>query len=316
MLSARHFATRPLVNVGVEVLGFDINQPLTENMQAELKSLWHQHGILVFRNQDITPEKQIEFSRIFGPLEKHPLKVKTSAQYPELFVLENGGDNDAYQTAFYDGQEIVGRLDWHMDLHYTGKPNHGALLTAVVVAEEDGLTGFGDLEKAYKTLDDASRAKLANVEVAYRFNMQRRDMRFVDVSNYEPGPHSPKKPSDIGFPDFPDAVYPAVVTHPVTGRKVLEVVEQFLDRVVAPERAGMTEAEADGFLRRLISHIRQPRFHYWHKWQAGDMVLWDNWRAMHCTTGTKPGVRRLIHRTTIEGKFQLGRQLAETPLQG
>lgn len=238
------------------------------------------------------------------------MQVNTSEQYPELFVLENGVEKDKFQIAFYNGEEIVGRLDWHMDLHYTGRPNHGALLTALVVAEEDGLTGFGDLEKAYNALDEAVKMQIANIEVAYQFNMQRRAMRFVDVTNYEPGPHSPKKPSDVGFPDFPDAVYPAVVTHPVTGRKVLEIVEQFLDRVIDPERAGMTNEQADDLLRQLVAHTRKPEFQYWHQWKEGDMVLWDNWRTMHCTTGTKPGVRRVINRTTIAGDVQLGSQLA------
>jgi alpha-ketoglutarate-dependent taurine dioxygenase len=85
---------KPLNNVGVEVTGFDINAPISDETKEELKSLWYQHGILIFRNQDITAEKQIEFSRIFGPLELHPLKATTSDDYPELFVLENGGDKD------------------------------------------------------------------------------------------------------------------------------------------------------------------------------------------------------------------------------
>ena len=100
-----------------------------------------------------------------------------------------------------------------------------------------------------------------------------------------------------------------VVTHPVSGRNVLEIVEQFLDRVIEPEKAGMTQAEADDLLHELVDHTRKDEFHYFHSWEPGDMVLWDNWRVMHCTTGTKPGVKRLINRTTIEGNLALGRQL-------
>ncbi len=300
---------RHLDHVGVEVYGFDINEPITDAMKRELAALWDEHAILLFRGQDIDPGKQIEFSRIFGPLEKHPLEVKRSGEYPELFVLENGGPGDKFQTAFYHGKEIVGRLDWHMDLHYTGRPNRGALLRAVEIADVDGETGFGDLAKAYDALDAETKQRIADLEVAYRFQVQRRKMRFVDLEGYEPGPDSPKQPSDIGFPDFADAVYPAVVTHPVTGVKVLEVVEQFLDRVVEPEKAGLSEAEADDLLRRLVDHTRKPEFHYFHSWAPGDMILWDNWRAMHCTRGTKPGVRRVINRTTIEGDVTLGRSL-------
>jgi taurine dioxygenase len=297
----------PLEHVGVEVSGFDINEALTDSIKAELKSLWYEHAILVFRDQDISPEKQIEFSRIFGPLEIHPLKINTSDEHPELFVLENGGDKDSFFTAFYEGEEIVGRLDWHMDLHYTARPNHGALLRAVVVAEEDGLTGFGDLAKAYDALDSETQDLLEKLEVAYSFSMQRRHMRYVNLEGYEPGPHSPKKPADVGYPDFADAVYPAVVTHPVSGRKVLEIVEQFLDRVITPQQFGLSNDESIELLERLVAHTKKPEFTYFHQWRDGDMVLWDNWRAMHCATGTRAGIKRVINRTTIEGDITLGR---------
>lgn len=299
----------PLDNVGVEVSGFDINEPITDEIKAELKSLWYEHAILVFRDQDISPEKQIEFSRIFGKLELHPLKVTTSDKYPELFELKNGGDMDKFSTAYYQGEKIVGRLDWHIDLHYTARPNHGALLRAVVVAEEDGLTGFGDLAKAYDALDDDTKVLIEKLEVVYSFSMQRRHMRYVNLAGYEPGPNSPTKPTDIGFPDFSDAAYPMVVTHPVSGRKVLEVVEQFLDRVVTPQQFGLSNDESIELLERLVAHVQKPEFIYFHQWREGDMVLWDNWRAMHCTTGTKPGVKRVINRTTIEGDVTLGRVL-------
>jgi len=298
---------RKLGTVGVEVSGFDIKEPLSDTIQNELRALWDEHGLLLFRNQDITPERQIEFSRTFGPLALHPLKATRSEANPELFVLENGGENDRFQTAIYKGEAIVGRLDWHMDLHYTGRPNRGALLRAIELPSSDGLTGFGDLAKAFDALDEETKALLEKIEVAYAFCMQRRHMRYVNTEGYEPGEFSPRKPSDMNFPDFPDTAYPGVYTHPISGRKVLGVVEQFLDRVIKPHDAGLSNDEAIELLERLVAHGQQPEFTYFHEWKAGDMVLWDNWRFMHCTTGTKPGVRRLINRTTIEGDVTIGR---------
>ena len=296
-----------LGTVGVEVSGFDIKEPLSDTIKNELRALWDEHGLLLFRNQDITPERQIEFSRTFGPLALHPLKATRSEANPELFVLENGGENDRFQTAIYKGEAIVGRLDWHIDLHYTGRPNRGALLRAIELPSSDGLTGFGDLAKAFDALDEETKALLEKIEVAYAFCMQRRHMRYVNTEGYEPGEFSPRKPSDMNFPDFPDTAYPGVYTHPISGRKVLGVVEQFLDRVVKPHDAGLSNDEAIELLERLVAHGQQPEFTYFHEWKAGDMVLWDNWRFMHCTTGTKPGVRRLINRTTIEGDVTIGR---------
>jgi taurine dioxygenase len=298
---------RALDNVGVEVSGFDITRPIDPALAAELVALWNEHAILLFRGQAVTPENQIAFSRVFGELEMHPLAATTSAQYPELFMLVNEPEKEKFMTARYNGQEMVSKLDWHMDLHYTGKPNRGALLRAVVCASEDGLTGFGDLAKAYDALDEETRKLLDRIEVTYAFSMQRRHMRYVDLNGYEPGPFSPKKPADISFPNFPEVAYPAVVMHPVTGRKILEICEQFLERIVAPHRAGLCNDEAVDLLQRLVAHTRKPEFHYFHQWQPGDMVLWDNWRAMHCATGTKPGVSRVIHRTTIMGDATLGR---------
>jgi taurine dioxygenase len=297
----------PLEHVGVEVHGFDINRPVTDALAAELVDLWNEHAILLFRNQQVTPENQIAFSRVFGELEMHPLAATTSREYPELFVLVNEPEKEKFMTARYDGRDLVSKLDWHMDLHYTGKPNRGALLTGVVCATSDGLTGFGDLARAYDALDKETKDLVENIEVTYAFSMQRRHMRYVDLENYEPGPWSPRKPSDIDFPNFPEVAYPAVVTHPVTGRRVLEICEQFLERIVAPHKVGLSNDEAIELLQRLVEHTRQPEFHYFHQWQPGDMVLWDNWRAMHCATGTEPGVERVIHRTTIMGDATLGR---------
>jgi len=296
-----------LDNVGVEVSGFDITQPIGAELAAELVSLWDEHGILVFRQQEVNPENQIAFSRVFGELEMHPLKATTSDEYPELFMLVNDPEKEKFMTANYAGWDMVGKLDWHMDLHYTGKPNRGALLRGVVCASEDGLTGFGDLAKAYDALDEETRLLLEKIEVTYAFSMQRRHMRYVDLEEYQPGPYSPTKPSDLNYPNFPEVAYPAVVTHPVTGRKVLEICEQFLERIVAPHKAGLSNDEAVDLLQRLVEHTRKPEFHYFHQWQPGDMVLWDNWRAMHCASGTRPGVERVIHRTTIMGDTVLGR---------
>jgi taurine dioxygenase len=296
-----------LENVGVEVSGFDITQPIDAPLAAELVSLWDEHGILLFRDQEVNPENQIAFSRIFGELAMHPLKATTSQEYPELFMLANDPAQEKFMTANYRGQERVGKLDWHMDLHYTGKPNRGALLRAVVCASEDGLTGFGDLAKAYDALDKETQQLLHNIEVTYAFSMQRRHMRFVDLDGYEPGAFSPRKPSDLSYPNFPEVAYPAVVTHPVTGRKILEICEQFLERMVTPHKVELSNDEAVDLLQRLVEHTRKSEFHYFHQWQKGDMVLWDNWRAMHCATGTKPGVERVIHRTTIMGDVALGR---------
>ncbi|MAI27007.1 MAG: TauD/TfdA dioxygenase family protein [Myxococcota bacterium] len=302
---------RPLGNIGVEVLDVDLREPVGDDLKAALEALWLEYGVLAFRDQEMDVSHQIAFSSIFGELARHPLEVKLASDHPELFVLDTGSNpaRDEVETSYWDGVPLIGRLPWHIDLHYTGRPNRGAVMRSVTAEEGGGNTGFCDLAMAYDALDAATQERIQGLEVTYVFEMQRSKWRFADLEGFEPGPKNPKKPSDVGFPDFPDSVYPVVVTHPVSGRKVLEVVEQFLDRFENAADFGLTGDEADALLQELLDHVRQPQFQYIHEWKPGDIVLWDNWRTAHCGTGTPIGTRRLLHRTTIVGDVALGRHL-------
>ena len=293
--------TRRLSNVGVEVLNFDINDPLSEDVELELKSLFYEYGLLLFRNQESDVEQQLEFSRIFGALQDHPVAKRRVSEHPELFLVEGGGSNDGIHTTYWDGEPWVGRLAWHQDLIYTGEPNHAAVLRAIVVPEEGGLTGFGDLALLFDALDEETKTLLSDVNVTYTFHLRHCDQRFTEKEGHEPGPENVTDPADIGALDYPDSTYPAISRHSITGRKILKVSETLLERIEEPEKVGLSFEQSDDLLRRLIDHTRQSGYHYFHRWSQNDMILWDNERMMHCTTGTKPRVKRLMHRTTIIG---------------
>ena len=83
---------QPLEHIGVEVLDVDHGAPLDPQTRKALEALWLEHGVLVFRNQDIDAGQQIAFSALFGDLERHPLEVKLASSHPELFVLDTGSD--------------------------------------------------------------------------------------------------------------------------------------------------------------------------------------------------------------------------------
>ena len=153
-------------------------------------------------------------------------------------VPDNGHDHaiGSQRPEERDGEPLVARFDWHVDLIYTGKPNHGAVLPAVRVPDNEGMTGFGDRALAYDRLDSKTQALLSDLEVAYHFVQNQGQMRFCDNVKFEPGPNLPKSVEEAGVPDFPDAAYPAVGTHPVSGRKVLQIVPFFLNRVTLSRR--------------------------------------------------------------------------------
>lgn len=286
--------------LGALIEDFDFAQEPDVTLRDELYQLWLDYGLLLIRGANANPQNQIRFSRLFGELEEHPLKNIRSGEFPELMEL-NSEDTRTSPVSEWDGEAWVGRLGWHKDLIYTGKPNRGAILRAVHLPELDGQTGYGDQAKAYDALSDAMKKRIDGLNVLYRFEVNLYRMPFLDTSRYVAGAGAPDKPSDIGFPDFPDSRYPLVLQHPETGRKILNVCPMFLVRV-----EGLDDAESDALLTELVAHVTRPEFSYQHQWQAGDMILWDNWRYMHSAPGVKPGAKRLIHRTTILGDRVLG----------
>ena len=286
-------ATALLNDVGVAVDGIDLSRPLERAVEEELRALWLEHGLLLLRGQCRTVAEQIRFSRTFGELEIHPLERIRHKDYPELIEL-NSADEQTNPTSSWDGEDWIGRLGWHTDLIYSGKPNLGAVLRAVILPANDGQTGYADRGAAYNALPDSVKEEIADLEVVYRFEVNLYRMPYLDTSGYLAGPGAPDKPSDVGFPDFPDSVYPLVVSHPVSGRKVLNVCPMFLSHI-----RGRREGGGDPLLQSLVDHVTDKRFSYHHSWERDDIILWDNWRMMHCAPGIRPGDERLIHRTTI-----------------
>ena len=99
------------------------------------------------------------------------------------------------------------------------------------------------------------------------------------------------------------SIHPMVYTQEETGRKVLNVSPWFADGI-----EGMENDEGDALLREVIDYSIRPERAYFHRWELGDMVLWDNWRMLHCATGAPLGMRRHMRRTTIAGDYGLGRK--------
>ena len=95
-----------------------------------------------------------------------------------------------------------------------------------------------------------------------------------------------------------------------TGRKVANVSPWFADGI-----EGLETPEGDALLREVIARITRPELAYFHKWAPGEMVLWDNWRMLHCATGTPAGMRRHLTRTIIAGDYALGRREGEAVRQ-
>ncbi len=269
---------------GAEIV-FDLSSPIDDATFAELERAFHDNIMVFFRDQHLTNEQHIDFSRRFGPLEVHIVKKYLLAGYPEILLVSNVRN---------EADEHIGLADagftWHSDVSYRRQPSRCSLLYAREVPHRDGQplgdTVFANTITAYEALPDTMKRRLDGLKAVHRYSMRRR------IEN-SPRP----KLTAAQLAETPDVAHPIVRTHPHTGRKALYVTA---GECIGIE--GMPDDEAVDLIAELDAHCVRPEFCYRHSWRVGDLVMWDNASAMHlaiCDYALPE--RRLMHRTTVIG---------------
>jgi len=269
---------------GAEIV-FDLSQPIGDSTFAELERHFHDNIIVFFRDQHLTEEQQIAFSRRFGELEIHIVRKYLLPDHPEILLISNIRDENGEHIGLADAG-----FTWHSDTSYRKYPSRCSLLLAKEVPHRDGRplgdTVFANTIAAYEALPEAMKRRLDGLKAIHRYAMRRR----IDNS---PRP----KLTAAQLAETPDIAHPIVRTHPHTGRKALYVTAGECIGV-----AGMPDDEALDLIAELDAHCVKPEFCYRHQWRVGDLVMWDNASAMHlaiCDYALPE--RRLMHRTTVIG---------------
>lgn len=269
--------------LGAEVIGVDVTRLDSANF-AIIHEAFLEHQLLVFRDQTLSPETHIAFSKRFGPLESRPDRPFTYDGLPEVSVLSNR----------LRDREPVGVINagdfWHSDLSFSEIPCRVTFLHALKVADEGGDTEWSNMYAAYDALSDGTKARIHGRRGIHVFDRRRNRRARVDAQFED------KADAVYGVP-IPDAVHPMVRTHPETGRRALYVSPRF---VVGIE--GMDDEEAQPLLDELFEHQIRPEFRYRHKWRRGDLLVWDNPCLIHIGRGNiePPGIRHM-HRTMVLG---------------
>ncbi|MCG5260438.1 TauD/TfdA family dioxygenase [Cupriavidus gilardii] len=277
------FDIRPFdAPLGAEVVGLDLSRPLSEADFLRIHRAHLDHHVLVFRDQRITPEQQIAFSRRFGPLQIHVLHQFQLAGHPEVLIVSN---------VLKDGKPIglgdAGHF-WHSDLSYKEKPSLGSLLHAQELPAEGGDTLFANQHLAWETLPAELKRAVEGRQAEHTYLA-----RYAELQQRSPWRPN-LTPEQIA--QVKPVLQPVVRTHPETGRRALFVSEHFTTRIV-----GLPEDESRALLDALFAHSVKPEFVYRHRWQPHDLVFWDNRSLLHLAAGCPADQRRVMYRTTIEG---------------
>ena len=260
---------RPLHPLFVgEIAGIDCHQPLGANEVAAIEAGMDRYAVLVFRDQLLTDEDQLAFTRHFGELEAYqtPGHIRRRAAQrlgPGMADFSNldksGNVMPADDRVWFF--KLADRL-WHSDSSFRPVPAKYSLLSARVLPSWGGNTEFADMRAAYDALDTRTKAEVEGLVCLHSLVYSRATIGFTELSEEEMAAFEPVRQR-------------LVRSHPVTGRKSL-----FLS-AHAGAIEGWTIPEARMFLRDLTEHAAQPGFVYSHSWCRGDLVMWDNRQVMH-----------------------------------
>lgn len=300
------FTTQTLTenpDFGVTVIGLKHDHLQDEAVLTALRQLWIEKGVLVFRGGDADRTMHSDLSQVFGALEPFPFKESRSKEHPNLVSIKYlPEDGSCYEV---DGQAIGGWIPWHSDMIYFDKINRGGILRPVQLPQTGGQTGFADQIGAYARLPDSLKAQIENLHVVYTSDLNYANAKYARPNSLKflRGAKSFMKIMERLY-QYPRVLHPMVFTQAETGRKVLNVSPGFADGIF--ELGGPV---GEALLAEVIDYAIDPVGTYFHDWKEGDMVLWDNWRTLHCAAGVPADNTRIMERTTISGDYALGRKL-------
>lgn len=272
--------------LGATIHGVDLSRTMRDDdFGIILHALGH-HGVLRFPNQDLGPADISRFSSLFGEIQGNPIgPLDTSREFPEVGILTNLKENGAYIGSPDAGQ------DWHTDMTYRDVAGFVNVLYGVRIPVRDGNplggTEFSNMHMVYEALPQELKTRLEGLTAIHDFS------KLWDAMRAKASPRPPL--TDEQRRRRPPVPHPVVLTHPITGRKVLYCNPGFTDHF-----DGMKRDESDALLAYLIEFQLQPRFRYTNRWTEKDLLIWDNLGTIHrALADYRPDEIRLIRRCQV-----------------
>jgi taurine dioxygenase len=265
-------------NIGAEVTGIDLREPVDEGTRRRLNAAVVEHVALVIRDQEFTPEHYLAAVSLFGePMEQH----FTQYALPDCPLVHEVSNRHKDKS----GKRVKHGAGWHTDHTNHVRPPKYTCLYAVSLPSSGGDTAVVNMRAGYEALPEPLRQKIQG-------------MKTVNVFQGSASAHSGQS-ADAQVERSPEPVLqPLVRTNPENGTKAL-----YFHPVKAENILGMEPAESQALLAELLEHAVRPEFTYRHKWRKGDMLLWDNRSALHrADFDYDPNEYRLLYRVLVRGE--------------
>jgi taurine dioxygenase len=270
-----------LPGVGAEITGIDLKN-LTEAEFDAIRQAYADHGVIFFRDQDLTEDDHIAFAERWAPINVNRF-FAAHPDYPQIAMVAKEKEQ----------KDNIGG-GWHTDHSYDVEPAMGSILVARVLPESGGDTMFASMYRAYETLDEATRKEIENLRAVHS---AKHVFGSGENTYYKTTDAGGNRIGNAAAADvLTDVTHPVVITHPLSGKKALYVNPAFTVGI-----AGMDEEAAKELLARLFAHAMDKGNAYRFQWQPGSVAFWDNRSTWHWALNDYHGHRRIMHRITLDG---------------
>nr|WP_234379826.1 TauD/TfdA family dioxygenase [Streptomyces caniscabiei] len=183
---------------------------------------------------------------------------------------------------------------WHTDVTFVRRPPAISVLRAVVLPPHGGDTNWADSRLAYESLSPGLRAYVDTLTAVHDGT---REFGYYLAQRQGQG----NLWEGEVFTALSPVEHPVVRVHPESGRKGLFVNPGFTSHIV-----GVSEHESRGVLDILYAHLTKPEHVVRHRWQPGDVALWDNRSTAHYANRDYGDRHRVMHRITLRGDTPVG----------
>lgn len=268
--------------LGAEIRNVDL-RTIDERDFAVILGAWHDHLLLLFREQELNDEDLVAFSKRFGELDLAPVQEsgrRFVEGHPEIYVVSN-----VLENGVPIGSLGAGEATWHTDMSYLEVPPKASMLYALEVPPAGGDTYLNNMYAAYESLPEELKRRIEGLSLKHD-------------GTYNSGGYLRQGVTAVDDPmSSPGTYHPLVCTHPETRRRAL-----YLGRRRNAYIGGLSLAESESLLDKLWEYATRPELAWGHTWRPRDLVLWDNRCTMHRRDSFDAASRRVMHRTQIRDK--------------
>ena len=266
--------------LGAEISNVDLSRPIAESKMTAIQKAFVKHGLLIFRNQDLTKDEYIAFGRQFGELTVHPFATSLPNS-PELIVLDNDADNPPLSTD-----------QWHSDEMFRDEPPAATIIRSTITPPIGGDTLLASMTAAYAGLNPALQEFYSNLEAVNDFKV----FRALYQATYE-GRKKLVEMEEL----FPNISHPVVRVHPVSKKRLIYVSPQATKYI-----KGVRDFESDQILNMLYQLPEVPEYQYRVRWEPNMIIIWDNRSTQHYAPRDYLPHRRRMERLTVKGDKPYG----------